>query len=307
MQREECDIASRDTRTSYSHARALATAASSSFFCHLLDLIGSLKEHYPQAPDLLVYDIGLAYWQKWLLGQIEKVKIVPVPPFVPHWRCCYTWKLYILKHIPARLVYYLDASSRVLRPLDPVFEEIGKEGCFCVGQQSFGYSMADIIPSELSMKLQILNPSDLKEKDYFAAGSFGFARGTPFERAIEEAYALACDGWTLGWSPAEKNRNRRKDYTTTIRTCPVFRHDQSVLNAVVYARGLKYRLQAEADFCAMARGVGKMPWIVNGRSGSDRGCHVQNIRVSGAAGVTNQCASAVLVLLRAYQFLRHRI
>jgi hypothetical protein len=243
---------------------ALVTAGSASFFPHLLGFIASLQEHFPTHPPLVIYSIDLSPWQKSLLRTIKNVVLEEIPPFVAHWRACYTWKLYVLKHAPAKRFFYLDASSRILAPLDEIFIKLRETGYFFVSQSSFGSTLKDIIPAELARRGGI----NIPDGDYFAAGAIGYQRGTTYERIFDIAYQYGEEGWTLGWSKAEQERSRGADATSVLRDCALFRHDQSVLNVAAIASGLPQELQSEERYCSFYYDDAGRQLIWNGRKGA---------------------------------------
>lgn len=243
---------------------ALVTASSASFFPHLLGFIASLQNNFPQHPPLIIYSIDLTSWQKRFLRIIKDVVLEEIPPFVPHWRGCYTWKLYVLKHTPAKRFFYLDASSRILAPLDEILNRLRETAYFFVSQSSFGSTLKDIIPTELARRGGIEVPSG----EYFAAGAIGYERGTPYEHIFDTAYNYAVEGWTLGWSEAEQTRNRGENATSVLRDCALFRHDQSVLNVAAIASGLPLELQSEERYCGFCYVGPDRQLIWNGRKGA---------------------------------------
>ena len=82
-------------------------------------------------------------------------------------------------------------------------------------------------------------------REYFWAGGFGYKRGTKYQECVEEALLLAKEGWTVGWSQMEQFRNRGIDYSENIRSCPVFRHDQAILNVIFYKRCNSFKIHSE--------------------------------------------------------------
>lgn len=111
--------------------RMIITAASEAFGPSLLALLGSLNCNWPDHPPVRVYDIGLD------LGTINTLKennidVVPVPPFCPHWRKHFAWKIWCWNDAPARDILWMDAGMVVLRPMDEIFEAIDKMGYFVV-------------------------------------------------------------------------------------------------------------------------------------------------------------------------------
>ena len=109
--------------------KLIVTGASVSFSQSLLALLVSLTLNWPEHPPVLVYDLGL---DEQILGTLHEnqIQVRKVPPFVPHWRKHFTWKVWCWNDAPARDVFWLDAGVVVLHPLDDVFMAIDKIGYF---------------------------------------------------------------------------------------------------------------------------------------------------------------------------------
>jgi hypothetical protein len=111
--------------------KLIITAASKAYGPSLLALLGSLTLNWPQHPPVLVYDLGLDDPTRAELAR-HQVKVKLVPPFCPHWRQHYTWKIWCWNDAPARQVLWIDAGIAVLQPLDEVFSVIEQQGYFVV-------------------------------------------------------------------------------------------------------------------------------------------------------------------------------
>lgn len=111
--------------------KLIITAASKAYGPSLLAMLGSLTLNWPQHPPVLVYDLGLDDATRAELAR-HKVKVKLVPPFCPHWRKHYTWKIWCWHDAPARDVLWIDAGIAVLQPLDEVFSVIAQQGYFVV-------------------------------------------------------------------------------------------------------------------------------------------------------------------------------
>lgn len=127
----------------------IVTAADSSYFRHVLNLIGSLHySNFDSLQEICVYDLGLSPAQEAQLNAIEKVSVhliqctnpdmlkpMPVHPGGRAVPGLYSWKPVAIKDALDRFdaVLYLDAGMVVLKPLDKVFESIREQGYFFVG------------------------------------------------------------------------------------------------------------------------------------------------------------------------------
>ena len=73
--------------------RLIITAASNAYGPSLLALPGSLNLNWHNHPPVLVYDIGLDDATRATLQQ-HHIPLRVVPPFCPHWRSHFTWKIW---------------------------------------------------------------------------------------------------------------------------------------------------------------------------------------------------------------------
>jgi hypothetical protein len=88
--------------------RAIITSCSNKFFPAVINLIGSIKNNYPDHPPIFVYDLNILKIFKKELETIKNVKVIQMPKFCVHWESCYTWKTYIFQHSLAESNLYLD-------------------------------------------------------------------------------------------------------------------------------------------------------------------------------------------------------
>ncbi|MFA5023523.1 MAG: hypothetical protein WC523_01010 [Patescibacteria group bacterium] len=206
--------------------KCIITASSNRFFPSILNLIGSIKNNYPNHPKIYVYSIELLPIFKKELKKIENLELIETPEFCSFWKKCYTWKPYILNQPLAELNLFLDAGNQVLRPLDEMFAQIEKNEYFVVSQNT---KLHDIIPQEYGFIFNIKNSQE--EQPCFASGIFGFKKSSEVLKTIlQELYESALCGLCLGFSPKEQERNVGKNKTIFIRNCKIFRHEQTILN-----------------------------------------------------------------------------
>lgn len=207
------------------NSRAIATSASNKFFPSVLNLIGSIKRNYPNHPPIYVWDLGLFSSFKSELAGIEGVTVVPMPHFVSFWRKCYTWKTYIFANSFTESTLYLDAGIIVYKSLDDYFAEIEQNGYIVFSQ---GLLCQETTPSDYLLTLNL--PQDILNKEVITAGIFGFSQKN--ESAMHvcyRTYAAATAGLCLGFSRADKWRNKGVDKTFFWRDCKIFRHDTTLL------------------------------------------------------------------------------
>lgn len=210
--------------------RSIITSASNKFFPNLLNLIGSIKQNYPNHPPILVWDLGLFPTFQAELAGIGGVIVVPIPPFISFWRKCYTWKTYIFTKPFTDISLYLDAGTQILKPLDEVFTQIEKDGYLAVSQ---GQSCYLFVPKEYLTTLSM--DEDNLQKEVVTAGIFGFSRHhAGIQKVIKATHDASLSGLCLGFSPTEQWKNKGKNRTFFIRGCKTFRHDTTLLSIFLH-------------------------------------------------------------------------
>jgi hypothetical protein len=211
----------------------LASAADGSYGTQLLNLVGSVKRNSDLFERIVVFDLGLTPVQRFLLDRIEGVELRTVPPFVPHWAQCWTWKPWIWTHVEARRVLYLDAGLTVLRGLAEPLEQIERRGYFVVGT---GHPNGEHIPSDYYELYGL--PERIAGEDCVGANVIGFDTGSSFyEQVIVPTFDDVSLGRNLGWSTGElswRNVGINELEHPVIRDAPRFRHDQTLLNIHLY-------------------------------------------------------------------------
>lgn len=210
--------------------KCIITAVSNKFFPSLLNMIGSIKQNYPDHPHIYIYDLGLNIVFQNQIKKIENVSIISMPHFVSFWRSCYTWKTYILNTPLAELNFYLDAGCQILKPLTEIFAKIEKNGYFLVSQGA-EVKIKDITPPDY-LDLFDINDND-KEREIIAAGIFGFQKNSLINKVTQELYNAGVKGLCLGFSPNEQWKNTGVNKNTFIRNCKLFRHDTTLLTLLV--------------------------------------------------------------------------
>lgn len=211
----------------------LATGADERYGYWLLNLLGSIRRNSPIFDAVVAYDLGLGRGQRRLLDAVRGVEVRTVPPFVAHWALGRTWKPWIWTHLEADEVVWLDAGTTVLRSLDGALAQIRERGYFVVSQ---GLPNGPSIPSDY-YALYGAGP-ELAETLSVAAGIIGFAKPSRFyDEVVVPTFEDAVAGRTVGFSSGEVEKlNRGLDRTDepVIRDCPLFRHEQTVLNLRLY-------------------------------------------------------------------------
>jgi len=213
----------------------LASGADERYGWWLLNLIGSVHASSPRTFDAIVlYDLGLSPLQRRLAASIRGAEVRTVPEFVPHWREGRTWKLWVMQHLEADRLVWLDAGATVLRPLDEALAQIDERGYWVVSQ---GHPIGIMTPSDYWGRLGI-DPA-LAERETIAAGILGFARESRFfTDVVGPAYEDGVAGLSVGFSPGDLDvRNYGLDHNPAppVRDCTHFRFDQTVLNLRFHA------------------------------------------------------------------------
>jgi len=191
--------------------RLIVTAASKAYGPSLLAFLGSLTVNWPEHPPVRVYDIGLDETTLATLAE-HKIPVKKVPPFCPHWRKHFTWKIWCLNDAPAQDVLWMDAGLVLLKPLDEVFEALEHQGYFLVPN----YQLLDWEASEAACEGSGVSAEFRNGKSTLAGGLMGFRKRGKALRVIEEALSAAL---------VEKH---------IAATEPTHRHDQALISLLMY-------------------------------------------------------------------------
>lgn len=206
-----------------------ATAASEDYGYHALNLIGSVLRNSNEFDRIELFDLGLSEHQRRLADLVPGVVRRAVPPFVPHWAACFTWKPWAWMQIEADRVFWLDAGATVLRSLARALAQVGELGYFVVSQ---GNRLDDLVPPDYVERFDL--PAALLDRPYVAAGIIGFAPGADFFARVQvPTYEDCLAGLNLGYSPEElpyRNRGIGRLPDPPVRDCRTFRWDQTLLN-----------------------------------------------------------------------------
>jgi len=211
----------------------LASAADQRYGYWLLNLLGSVKKNSDLFDSVVVHDLGLSHRQRRLLDAVRGVEVRTVPPFVPHWALGRTWKPWIWTHLDADEIFWLDAGISVLRPMTDALEQIRERGYFVVSQ---GLPNRPSIPSDYYELYGV--GENVADRMSVAAGILGFAKpGRFYDEVIVPTFEDVVAGRSLGFSPAEAvklNQGLDRMDEPILRDCPLFRHEQTVLNLRLY-------------------------------------------------------------------------
>jgi len=208
----------------------LASAADARYGKWLINLVGSVQRRSDIFDRIAVYDLGLTSFQRRLLEGARGVDVYDVPAFVPHWRDAFTWKPWIWTNVDADAVVWLDAGLTALRPLSAFVTGIAERGYFVVSQN---VKNRDCIPSDYYSLYDI--PYSVGDRDVIAAGIVGFRKDRDFySRVITPTFDDVLLARNLGHSPREAIPLKDDRARRIIRDCPLFRHDQTLLNIHFY-------------------------------------------------------------------------
>jgi hypothetical protein len=191
--------------------RLIITAASAAFGERLLAWLGALSANWPTHPPVRIYDLGLDDSTRSELLR-HNIDLRKVPPFCPHWRLHFTWKMWCWEDAPASHVLWLDAGTVVLDSLEEVFEGIEKLGYFAIPN----YRSLAVEASAAAIKGCGLPTNFSHDKPTIAGNVFGFDKADRLRRLITEALAVAM---------VEENIKA---------TAPEHRHDQAIVSLLLH-------------------------------------------------------------------------
>ena len=213
---------------------AVASAADARYGKWLINLVGSIQRKSDIFDGIVVYDLGLTPFQRRLLDGAHGVEVRTVPAFVPHWRGGRTWKTWIWTHLEADTIVWLDAGVTVLQRLTDVLEQTRDRGYFVVSTE---VSAGESIPADY-FSLYDLSP-EFGDHVSITAGILAYQRNSSFYGGvIEPTFEDSMLGRNLGFSESEVDKlNWGLDELerVIVRDCPLFRHEQTLLNIHFYA------------------------------------------------------------------------
>ncbi len=191
--------------------KMIVTAASAAFGPSLLAMLGSLDLNWPGHPRVRVYDIGLDDRTLAVLAR-HGIEVVPVPPFCPHWRKHFAWKIWCWNDAPARDILWMDSGLVVLRPLDETFEALSRTGYFVVPT----YHLLTENASINACRGCGVDPSFREGKMTLAGTVIGFRKEGRMLAILEEALSIA----------------RVEEYIASVER--MHRHDQMIISLLLY-------------------------------------------------------------------------
>jgi hypothetical protein len=191
--------------------KLIITAASEAYAPSLLGLLGSLNLNWPNHPPVLVYDIGLSESTLTVL-QKHGVAVKKVPPFCPHWREHFTWKLWCLNDAPAENIFWLDAGVVILRPMNEVFEVLDRIGYFVIPN----YQPLETEASLAACQGCRVSPELRAGKSTLAGGIIGFRKTGEVLAILQEAF----------WVSLNEDAIKATE--------PAHRHDQAIISVLMY-------------------------------------------------------------------------
>lgn len=230
------------------------TAAETSYYQNLLNLIGSIHEtNFDNLGEIAIFDLGLKQNEIEHLRRIKKVNIYPVElthpdllkifttsPWgktVPGW---YAWKPVVIKQALDILPYvlYIDAGTTILKPLDDLLEYIEDKGYFIgtIGNEFENGQFRHPIKwgtTQRVRKLFNLDSPENKEildKEFIMGNIVGLSRKSK-DLFLSEWYGLS------------KDLDNFKDDGTTPNGFGTGRHDQTILSILGYLNKLTIHQQ----------------------------------------------------------------
>ncbi len=189
----------------------IITAASAVFGSSLLAMLGSLNLNWPGHPPVRVYDIGLDTDTLDVLNR-NRIEVVKVPEFCPHWRKHFTWKIWCWNDAPAEEILWVDSGVVFLKPVDEIFNVVSSMGYFVVPT----YHLLQENASVKACKGCGVD-SSFREGKMTLAGTFiGFKKEGKVLEILSEAMSVALV----------------EDYIASMER--MHRHDQMIISLLLY-------------------------------------------------------------------------
>ena len=114
----------------------IITALASNHYSESLDMIGTVHYYLPNS-NLLIYDLGLRHHQVKVLQKLRNTYVIPYNysryqqySQTKRYYRCYSWKIHIINEVISssslsqQLFLWLDASIRIVKPLDPCVKKL---------------------------------------------------------------------------------------------------------------------------------------------------------------------------------------
>jgi hypothetical protein len=174
----------------------LATCANNRFFGACLTLIESAQRtSRPILQEILVYDLGLAKWQKWALDKLDLVTVVAFPE---HLKDIYpgfmdpiqfAWKTYLWLNLQERAEYgfYIDAGIEILQPLQPALDVIKNQGILIVEDPDW---TTGTMTHQKCIEIMQASTQEL-DRMMLCAGIVGVSQKGPYKELFKEAFEYA--------------------------------------------------------------------------------------------------------------------
>ncbi|MFH1146360.1 MAG: hypothetical protein V1736_01480 [Pseudomonadota bacterium] len=189
----------------------IITAASRGFGPSLLALLGSLNLNWPNHPRVRVYDIGLDKGTLDILAA-NQIEVRQVPPFCPHWRKHFAWKIWCWNDAPAHRVIWMDAGLVVLRPIEEALYSIDSLGYFVVPT----YHLLTENASESACRGCGVDTGFREGKMTLAATLIGFKKEGQTAKILEQSLSVALT----------------EEHIASVDR--MHRHDQAIISLLLY-------------------------------------------------------------------------
>jgi len=125
----------------------------------------------------------------------------------------------------------MDAGNQVLKPLDDIFEKIDKNGYLIVSAGN-EVKNKDLIPEEYTSIFDL--DRNRMDDGIITAGIFGFnSENIQISNLTKTLFDCGKEGLCLGYSKTEQWKNKGVNKNIFIRNTKYFRHDNTLLCALV--------------------------------------------------------------------------
>lgn len=229
----------------------ICTAAGSSYYPHLLNMIGSLyRVNFNELKQLAIFDIGLTPEQRKTLQTIEKVEVydvelthpdllkpIPVNHAGKKVPGLYAWKPVIMKQCLDMFPYvlYMDAGTTILKPLNDLFKHIIQHGYFLT---DCGHDIRWMTTKYIIEKFNLNAPENIWILDKSTCGIAGSPQGlthTVYNNYVMPMYELT------------KTFRSFVDDGTTPEGFGTGRHDQTLFSVIARLQKFNVHVQDNGD------------------------------------------------------------
>jgi len=181
-------------------SRVVITAADSKYFGSLINLIGSINKTSGLDQSILVFDLGLTFFEKGILKNIQGVSLGELTAVFPHIHDLenFSWKIAAIKQaldtVRNGSVLWLDAGIELTKSVNLLFDVIEQDGyLFNVSPLDHANCKVTTLTKEETFDLMGERKEAFENVPMVNAGIQGYLKGHRSNELLINAFAAASD------------------------------------------------------------------------------------------------------------------